>query len=260
MSRIRSIKPEIARSLALADVPPEARWTFGLLLCFLDDEGRAVDDPRLIKADLYPLDDVTASDVDKHLDGLAGTEALCRYEVEGRRYLHVPHFRDNPDKRVGRAAWGQRIDRPQPSWIPPCVREHSLNGQGALFDDSTMTPRSSVPKDQGPRTKDQGPSPGHDSASTQRTFDEFWSAWPGRKVKKQDARQAFIRAEGKYGAEVILEGVARLAADPNLPPQQYIPHPTTWLNGARWTDAPYGPRRDREDGGGVQTQPAYEDF
>src|SRR5215831_473137 len=111
MSRIRSVKPELARLRVLADVPPEVRWTFVMLTCVVDDEGRAEDDARLIKADIYPLDDVTADDVDKHLEQLAATgELLCRYRVNGQRYLHVPHFRDDrlPKQQTARGASARR--------------------------------------------------------------------------------------------------------------------------------------------------------
>src|SRR5215472_8241819 len=135
MSRIRSVKPELARLRVLADVPPEVRWTFVMLTCVVDDEGRAEDDARLIKADIYPLDDVTADDVDKHLEQLAATgELLCRYRVNGQRYLHVPHFRDDRLPKQQTSAWGQRPQKPQPSRYPACEVGHSLNGQLPLLD------------------------------------------------------------------------------------------------------------------------------
>lgn len=71
------------------------------------------------------------------------------------------------------------------------------------------------------------------------SFDAFWSAYP-RKTDKAKARKAFDKAAGSVDAwGVIVRGAERLAADPNLPPAQFIPHPTTWLNGERWDDAPY---------------------
>ena len=43
----------------------------------------------------------------------------------------------------------------------------------------------------------------------------------------------------KFGADVVLEGVKRFAADPNLPAPQFVPRAATWLNQERWDDEPY---------------------
>lgn len=68
-------------------------------------------------------------------------------------------------------------------------------------------------------------------------WEKFWSIYP-RRVGKSDANKAFLKAWAAEGIKV-LDGAARLAADPNLPPARYIPHPATWLNRAGWDDEPY---------------------
>lgn len=68
------------------------------------------------------------------------------------------------------------------------------------------------------------------------SFDSFWEVYP-RKVGKGQARTAFAKALKKATIEEIIEGAQRLASDPNLD-LQFCPHPSTWLNGERWTDAP----------------------
>lgn len=72
-------------------------------------------------------------------------------------------------------------------------------------------------------------------------FDEFWSAYP-RKVGKRTAESAFARACERGDTAEIIAGARRLADDPNLPDQQFIPHPTTWLNRDGWLDDPLPPR------------------
>jgi hypothetical protein len=71
-------------------------------------------------------------------------------------------------------------------------------------------------------------------------FNSFWDIYP-RKLGKGEARQAFFKAVTKHGHEVIMDGVRRLAEDPNLPAPQYVPRAATWLNQERWEDAPYEP-------------------
>ncbi len=139
MPRIRTIKPDAFLSESLSEVPRGTRWTFAGLWTYADDAGRARDDARLIKAALYPLDDDTSlADVRHDLELLAGIEAICRYAVEGRKYLHMPKWDDH-----------QRINRPTPAKSPPCPRhegsgttqdsttDDSLNDHGALTEPST---------------------------------------------------------------------------------------------------------------------------
>lgn len=81
--------------------------------------------------------------------------------------------------------------------------------------------------------------PGADGAASNPvpTFDDFWVAYP-RKVDKGHARNAWKGASKKADPATIVAGASRLAADPNLPAEKYIPHPGTWLNGERWDDGP----------------------
>lgn len=138
MSRIRTIKPDAFRSDSLSTVPREMRWTFAGLWTYADDAGRGRDDVRLIKADLYPLDDsVSLSVLRSDLESLARIGSVCRYEVEQRKYFHMPAWLDH-----------QRINRPTPSKLPPCpiheggMKAHppegdsSVSGHGGLSEPS----------------------------------------------------------------------------------------------------------------------------
>lgn len=68
-------------------------------------------------------------------------------------------------------------------------------------------------------------------------FEEFWSAYP-RKVGKQKAIAKYKAATNRATPEEIIDGAHRLANDPNLPEQLYIPHATTWLERNGWEDEP----------------------
>lgn len=93
MARIRSVHPSICESEDMVDVPAEVERTFVRLWTHCDDEGRAKDNPRLIKAALYPLlDDMTAATVDEHLEELAKRDLIVRYEVDGVAYLAIPSW------------------------------------------------------------------------------------------------------------------------------------------------------------------------
>lgn len=151
MSRIRTIKPGFFRSLTIASLPVSTRLTFIGLWTYVDDEGRGVDDPRLIKAELWPLDDTyTAKKVDRDLDQLAAAGRVERYAVDGRRYLRITTWAEH-----------QRINRPQPSTLPtPCgFSERAVNEQGARTEDA-------LPEGKGRERKGKEPSPESRSDTT----------------------------------------------------------------------------------------------
>jgi hypothetical protein len=75
-------------------------------------------------------------------------------------------------------------------------------------------------------------------AKLERLFAEFWSVYP-RKVGKGSAWKAFVKAASAADGELIVEGAVKLATDPNLPPVQFVPHASTWLNREGWLDDPY---------------------
>src|SRR5262245_14354807 len=88
MARIRSVHPDICVDDVLAEVSARAERTFVRLWTHLDDEGRCVDNPKLVKAALYPLhDDMTAGEVDRDLEELVAHGLLLRYEVDGRKVI-----------------------------------------------------------------------------------------------------------------------------------------------------------------------------
>lgn len=122
MARIRSIKPELRTDLTVAEWPIPARYAWVLLWGYLDDCGRGLDDIRLLKADLFPLDaDVTPKKLDGWLERMAEETRLdhppplCRYDVNGVNYLHATRWHLH-----------QRISHRTPSRWPPCPK-HEAN-------------------------------------------------------------------------------------------------------------------------------------
>jgi hypothetical protein len=77
-------------------------------------------------------------------------------------------------------------------------------------------------------------------------FEDFWRVYP-RKVSKRAACKAFESALGRASFDDILAGAIRYANDVNLPPLEFIPYPTTWLNGDRWGDAPLPERQKTKE-------------
>jgi hypothetical protein len=108
MARIRTVKPEFFTSLTVAGLSVEARLTFIGLWTHVDDQGRCVDDPRLIKAAVWPLDDRISADIERDLKELTESSLILRYKVGERSYLCVRAWDEH-----------QRINRPTKSKLPP---------------------------------------------------------------------------------------------------------------------------------------------
>ncbi len=138
MARIRQVKPELRTSLTAAEWPREVRYAWVLLWGYLDDEGRGVDDLRLVVSDMFPLDrDVTEKKMDRWLDMWVKSGSLCRYEADGRHYMHALNWADH-----------QKVYHPKPSRIPRCPA-HELRA----------TPPEPDPRDSGgPPELDPSPS------------------------------------------------------------------------------------------------------
>jgi hypothetical protein len=89
MARSRNIKPGFFRNADLAELAFEARILFIGLWTIADRDGRLEDRPKQIKIEIFPADNV---DCDSVIDDLARVGVVDRYEVGGKRYLHIVNF------------------------------------------------------------------------------------------------------------------------------------------------------------------------
>ena len=121
MPRIRSIKPSFFQSDDVSALPLRARLTWIGLWTQCDDQGRTKDHARLIKAAIWPLDNVSLADIEEDLETLAENGRIVRYEVGRQRYLAIVNWDLH-----------QSINRPTPSRIPA----PTMNGHGLLSEDS----------------------------------------------------------------------------------------------------------------------------
>lgn len=104
MPRIRSIKPDFFKSEDVSALPLRARLTWVGLWTQCDDHGRYKDSARLIKGDLWSLDDVSLRDIEEDLAVLEAERRIVRYEVDGKRYLAVVNWHAHQAiNRPGRA-------------------------------------------------------------------------------------------------------------------------------------------------------------
>lgn len=159
MARIRTVKPEFWTDETMAELPRDVRLLFLGLLNHVDDAGRCVDNERLIKAAVFPLDDdIDSSTVRRWLDDLSTTRRVVLYEAAGRRYLQVANFSKH-----------QKIDRPKASTMPhpDDGRIVDINPGHMAFDEASTNDRRTIDEasllDQGTGkgsgNREQGPLP-----------------------------------------------------------------------------------------------------
>ena len=89
MARARNIKPGFFKNYDLADLGPYAQLLFAGLWCLADKEGRLKDQPRLIKAEIFPYYEV---DVNGELTKLERLAFIDRYEVDGMAIIQIANF------------------------------------------------------------------------------------------------------------------------------------------------------------------------
>lgn len=151
-----------------------------------------------------------------------------------------------------------------------------LNLRGGLAHDDARGPRASEravpparPDARAEQTNvEQTKDPAELSLAlgVQPAFAEWWALYPYRRGSRAAAERAWKAAVRHTPPHLILAGVRRFAADPNLPPkdeQQFVRHGSTWLRDRGWEDGPLPPRGrprsaappqqaldvDRDDGG-----------
>jgi hypothetical protein len=125
VARIRSIHPDICIDKGLAQMDnARAERTFMRLWTHCDDDGRCIDDERLLKAALFPrLDSMGTPEVAEDIDRLEKFGFVVRYEVDDERYLHIPSF----------SVWqkpNRKVDSKLPA--PPSLKEQCESSYNAV--------------------------------------------------------------------------------------------------------------------------------
>lgn len=239
---------EITKAVRGSDLPPPSRLIM-LTLADVAEVGTA-EIPAQFTPSLSVLARETGLDrstVKRHLAALdeAGwiertrPDAKAQWEGERTRYrLTLPRGTEPPGVGAEEAHLGADIPQGGRTEPPGVGAENHMGGrtvrhlytdhsdQSQILSDhsSSAPPKATVKK----TITDDDPD-----------FDAFWRAYP-RKVGKGQARRAFASAIRKVDAATINAAAERFAdwCSRSRTEQQFIPHPSTWLNGERWADEP----------------------
>lgn len=64
----------------------------GLITTCADDQGRILNNPRLIRSDIFPFDDFTTDQINSTLDYIVEAGKLYAYEDDGKRLLQIVNW------------------------------------------------------------------------------------------------------------------------------------------------------------------------
>ncbi len=139
MARIRTIKPEFWVSEQVAECSTNARLTFVGLWNFCDDQGVHPAKPKTLKAELFPMDDVTAEQVGAWVSELLAAGLIAEFEADGVQFWHVTGW----DRH-------QKIDRPSfkypsPPKISETTRRADSSRERRTLDEDSSSDRRAPP-------------------------------------------------------------------------------------------------------------------
>ena len=237
MPRIRTVKPEFFGSPDTAKASFKARLLYIAMWCWADDYGVGLTNLQSLAGFAFEHDDTSASEVQSLLSEIQGSFGVVFYTVGGRNYYAIPSWDDH--QKTQRKASRRNPGPDHPDSVPD-QRFNEEHGTSAYAQGSSVSTQGDSPlgKGKGTGEREQGNSLAQTSGSSASEFEAFWSVYP-RKVGKKTAKTKYAAAVKRAGDEqTVIDGARRLAADPNLPEQRYIPHPTTWLERDGWDDEP----------------------
>ena len=230
VARIRSIKPGYSTSEAIAELSLGCELHFIKLWTYCDDHGRGLDNPRLIKAAIWPLrDDVTIKQVAKWQDELEKHDRIIRYTVNGKALFEVCNWTEH-----------QKPQHPKESEWPSSESDEAIRKPHEDFRKPT---EDEVPVVGEGDVDVEGVGEGSILPDAEQTFPEFWETYP-RHHRTGKPGGGAVRAETlkhwkklkPAERDLCLVAVRNYASALSLPDAEFPKHASTWLNKGAWED------------------------
>jgi hypothetical protein len=156
--------------------------------------------------------------------------AFCNWHKHQRLYNHSSRFPEPPGES------GKLQDSPGVSCeLPPRRSRVRVELETERSRSKTLTQKPREPRARKPRALSVCP--------YSEDFEVFWKAYP-RRVGKGSAWKSWQRVNG-HGAAIMAALEWQTKSEFHLmKPEQYIPHPSTWLNQNRWDDEAPDPNKE----------------
>lgn len=221
----RIIKESICTSEEIDRLSAFHEIFFYRLIVNCDDYGRMDARPKILASKLFPLKDIRAGQIEDALRALTSAELVILYTVDGKPFLQMKTWNRH-----------QTIRAKNPKYPAPesgVIADESICKQTQA--DASKCSRNPIQKESESESESKTKNA---RAQLDEFFDRFWAAYP-RKEDKQKARKAFERLKpDERLLETMLASIEKQkkSAQWTKDGGQFIPHPTTWLNGCRWED------------------------
>lgn len=227
MARARNIKPALFKNEILGVADPMATLLFEGLWLLADKSGRLEDRPLRIKGELFPYRD--GVDIHALLQFLTVEGFITRYTAHTKRYIQVENFTKH-----------QNPHRNEPESVIPSASEGCITTD---FGGSPSAILGSAPADSLiPDSLNLIPDPlitlTPPASPSADLFAKFWRLYPNKKGKTA-AEKAWTKLRVSDDLfTLITQGLAKQCVSAAWVKDggQFIPHPSTWLNGKRWED------------------------
>ena len=125
--RTRLIHPGISKNETLADLGPECQFTFAVLPCYVDKEGRVEDRPRRLQAEILPYSKTKMTTV---LQKLATAGFIQRYQVGAESFLQIVNWKayQTPHHKEHKSVipTPEPLSQAQPNVNPTSIQEQAV--------------------------------------------------------------------------------------------------------------------------------------
>tara|TARA_Y100001963_G_scaffold27424_1_gene37351 strand:+ start:2070 stop:2894 length:825 start_codon:yes stop_codon:yes gene_type:complete len=211
------VKVETYTDQKLIELEIEERFMFIGMTNFADDEGIHVNSAKMLKAEIFPADDISVEYVQNALDRMEEL-GLIRYNAD-RTLLRISNFLRH-----------QTINRPYPSKYE-FIEEEGYDSNTT----HTLVRESSHPKNKNKKKKKVKTNKKKESIE----FRVWYDIYP-KKIAKPKAESSFNAMMKEYSLEEIMDGTTRWVQywENAHTEKRYIPHPATFLNQERFLDLP----------------------
>ena len=142
MARSRNIKPGFFTNDELGELNPLSRLLFAGMWCHADREGRLLDRPKKLKAEVLPYDKCDADDLLRELES---TNFVKRYEANGVKYIQCVNFSKHQNPHVKEPA--SEIPAPDESGSSLMLtpEQSETSSSQAVLIPSSLIPDSLIP-------------------------------------------------------------------------------------------------------------------
>ena len=199
MARNRTIKPTFWSDIKIGELKRDARLLYIALWNFADDYGVVTADRKMLRANIFPYDDIKVKDFDDWIKSLEITGMITMIEYDGKQYYAIVNFGKH-----------QVICRPSVKManIPVEILSELIDKSKKIYDI--------------PQAQEQPPAQEVEELEVEEEYDEVAEAYNKfkewcsihaptvLKMKRPITKEEFIKLKSKYGVDKMTDYLQRM--------------------------------------------------